>query len=278
MNRTLPALTLAALWLVGVDACLAACSDSSSSPSPASPSSPVNALKPYFVTGVVTDAVSHTAIRGALVEVFASPIPTPATTDNTGGYTVSGLPAVSVYRVRVSAIGYGAREQIVYVIAENTRVDFELSPPVTPSANYEGVWTGDYRVTDCRDIDVPGLTQFHLCGMARTQFYEFTLTQTGTIVSGTYKLVSSFYSCPCQLNGGYGEIPMSGSISPDGTLTITALGNTRGLVGATAELDLVLRQATSSTITGTGTIHLRYGTTDDRSVGSVVVRSGTRTQ
>jgi hypothetical protein len=114
--------------------------------------------------------------------------------------------------------------------------------------------------------------------MHRPQSYQFTLTQIGALVTGTYKLVTSFYSCPCQLDGGYGEIPLSGSISPDGTLAITALGNTRALAGATAELDLLLRQASSSTITGTGTLRLRFGAPDDRSIGSIVIRSGTRTQ
>jgi len=44
------------------------------------------------------------------------------------------------------------------------------------------------------------------------------------------------------------------------------------------ELDLLLRQPSPSTITGTGTMHLRYVTADDRSIGSVVIQSGTRTQ
>src|SRR5262245_20905845 len=257
-----------------------ACSSSPSNPSPASPS-PANTSTSgfYTVSGVVTDAVRHTAVRGALVAVLNFPNTAAAVTDNAGVYAISGLSEVDVYRVRVSASGYDSSEQLVVVsLDRNIRVDFELRPPVSPPVSYEGVWTGIYDAPDCRDIDVPGLTQFHLCGMRRPQSYQFTLTQIGALVSGTYKLVTPFYSCPCQLDGGYGEIPMSGSISPDGTLAITALGNTRGLVGATAELDLLISQNSSSTITGSGAIHLRYGAPDDRSIGTVVIRSGTRAQ
>jgi hypothetical protein len=268
---------------MGVSAFLPACGDSPSGSSPfnsvatpSPPATPPSTSSPtYTLSGVVTDAGSHAGIRGALVELLTSFSATLGVTDNTGAFAISGLIGV-VYRVRVSASGYDSREQIVDVV-QNTRRDFELRPPVAPSADYAGVWTGVYGITDCHDLDVPGLPQFRLCP-GRSQSYQFTLTQTGTLVSGSYKLVTSFYSCPCQLDGGYGEIPMAGSVSPDGTLAITALGNTRGLVGATAELDLLLRQTSSSTITGTGTLHLRFGTTDDRSIGSVVIRSGTRTQ
>src|SRR5262245_61082433 len=89
------------------------------------------------------------------------------------------------------------------------------SNPSTPSApgNYAGVWTGVFEVTDCRDLDVPGLTQFHLCGMQNSQSYQFTLTQTGTIVSGTYTMKTAFYSCQC--GGMYGELTMSGKFWTD---------------------------------------------------------------
>jgi len=254
MNRALPVLTRAAVCLVVGGAFIAACGDSPASPAAASPTpaSPLPApsatptSSTYTLSGVVTDAGSHIGIAGARVEAIN--LGSATTTDNTGAYTFRNVSPFNT-RLRASAFGHDAREQIIDVFL-NSRADFQLPPQVAPSANYEGVWTGEYGVTDCRDIDVPGLTQFHLCPRP-SQFYQFTLTQIGTLVSGTYKLVTSFYSCPCQLDGGYGEIPMAGSISPDGTLAITALGNTRGLVGATAELDLLLRQTSPSTITGT---------------------------
>jgi hypothetical protein len=226
------------------------------------------------VSGVVTDAVSHAAIRGAIVEVLASATATLGMTDNAGAYAISNVFFGNVYRVRVSATGYELSEQVIYVI-QNTRVDFELRAPVTPSANYAGVWTGVYEITTCRDLDVPGLTQFHLCPQP-SQSYQFTLTQIGTLVTGTYTMKSEFYMCAC--GGVYGDLEMSGSISPDGTLAITALGSGPGTVGATVELDLLLRLPSSTTIMGSGTIHLRYGTVDDRSIGTVVIRSGTRPQ
>ena len=219
--------------------------------------------------------MSQAGIPGARVDLQTADTAnyvTTAVTDNAGAYSIPGLTR-GTYRVRATAGGYDLGQQVVDMLLADLRVDFELRPP---TVNYVGVWTGVYDVPDCRDIDLPGFTQFHLCGFRRPQSYRFTLAQTGTLVVGTYKLVTSFYSCPC--GGMYGELPMSGSVSPDGTLTITAIGNGLGLSGATLELNLLLRHDSSSTITGTGTLHLRFGTNDDRSIGSVVIQSGTRAQ
>jgi hypothetical protein len=276
MNRTLSVLTLGAVFAVGVSAFLPACGDSPSSPAQASPLPPNPSPSATFaVRGVITDSVGHAGVPGARVDIQTGDSAnyiTTAVTDNTGAYSISGLTR-GTYRVRASAEGYDFGERIVDMLLADLRIDFELRPP---AVNYVGVWTGVYDVPDCRDIDLPGFTQFHLCGFRRPQSYQFTLTQSGTVVSGTYKLVTPFYSCPCGFM--YGELPMSGSISPDGTLAITAIGNGPGLSGATLELNLLLRHASSSTITGTGTLHLRFGTLDDRSIGSVVIQSGTRTQ
>jgi len=178
--------------------------------------------------------------------------------------------------LRASASSYDPGEHIISTSTSGSltpRVDFELRPPAPPSVNYAGVWSGAYTITDCRDLDVPGLNQLHLCPF-RTQSYQFTLTQNGTLVSGTYKLWSSFYNCGCGVLG-YGDFLMSGAVSPDGSLAVTAVGSVRA-TGVTGELDLTLRQSSPSTITGTGTLHLRFNTPDDRSIGSVVIQSGTR--
>jgi len=271
--------------LAVVIASTVACSGSASTSSPTTPSStipasPAPAATPqaatgtYAVSGVVTDAAGHRGIAGAFVQVLDSANPTLTITDNAGVYAITGLTSGFV-RVRASAAGYDAGEQIVDVGPANLRVDFGLRPLVPPAANFAGVWTGVYQVTECHDLDVPGLTNFHLCPQS-SQSYQFTLTQIGTLVTGIYTMKSEFYFCAC--GGVYGDLPMSGSILSDGTLAITALGNGRGTVGATVQLDLQLRQASSATMTGAGTIHLRFGTPDDRSVGNVAIRSGSRAQ
>jgi hypothetical protein len=236
---------------------------------------------PKTVNGVVIDAVRRTAIAGAQVMIWpgdnvsAAKI---AVTDNAGAYTIPGLES-SVYRGRASARGYDSGEQVFQIPFTNigeVRVNFELRPALTPSTDYAGVWMGVYNVTDCRDLEVVGVGENHHCDIQRSQRYQFTLTQIGTLVSGTYKMLSPFYNCVCPLMA-YGDVPMAGSISPDGTLAITALGSGAGTAGVTVELDLVLHQPSASTITGTGTIHLRSVYVDN-SIGSVVVQSGTRAQ
>jgi hypothetical protein len=275
---------LAAVCLMGITAFLPACGDSPSglspstsvaSPPPASPSPPSTlALPSHTMTGVVMDAASHTAIAGARVEVVDASGGKAVLTDSTGAFSIAGLFIQTVYRVRISAIGYDAREQLVE-LSQDTTVNFELRPPVSTPASYAGVWGGVYQITDCHDLDVPGLIHLSLCPF-RTQSYRFTLTQTGTLVSGTYTLESEFYSCACGVLG-YGDFLMSGTVSPDGTLIASAIGSVRAS-GVTGKLDLSLRQASSTTISGTGTIHLRFGTLDDRSIGSVFIQSGTRVQ
>src|SRR5258705_13753911 len=98
----------------------------------------------------------------------------------------------------------------VYIVGVGVLLPACGSSPSSPSAsspNYAGVWTGLYDVVDCRNLDVPGLIPLALCPF-RTQSYQFTLTQTGTLVTGTYKL-GAFYNCACEVLG-YGEFEMTG--------------------------------------------------------------------
>ena len=147
--------------------------------------------------------------------------------------------------------------------------------PTSPTpVNYAGVWTGDFNITSCTDVEVTGLTQLFLCrGLIRTQTYRFTLTQSGSIVTGSYQLVTAFYSCACA--GDFGTFDMSGTVGSDGALTITATGIPRAS-GVTAVVTFALRQSSTSTIAGTVSGRLRFNTPEDRSVFTGVLTSGSR--
>jgi hypothetical protein len=153
----------------------------------------------------------------------------------------------------------------------------ESTPPPAPTglppADYAGVWTGGFNITSCTDIDVPGLNQLHLCPFP-TQRYRLTLTQVGTTVAGSYELLSEYYSCACGVLG-YGTLNGSGAIASDGTLTFATQGSVRA-TGVTALVTFTVRQSSTSTITGTVSGRLRFGSDDDRSVFTGVVTSGSR--
>jgi hypothetical protein len=117
--------------------------------------------------------------------------------------------------------------------------------------NFVGVWTGTFEASSCQDIDPPGLIALHLCSdfapFHLPARYQFTLTQSGTAVAGAYKLVTPFFSCPC--NGDYGTFNMSGTISSDGTLDLSASGIPTA-TGLTAAMTFNLRMSDVSTMTG----------------------------
>jgi hypothetical protein len=113
-----------------------------------------------------------------------------------------------------------------------------------------------------------------LCGLQRTQQYRLTLTQRDTIVAGSYELMTPYYNCACQVLG-YGTLDGDGAIAPDGTLTFATQGSVR-FTGVTAVVIFTVKQSSTSTITGTVSGHLRFGSPDDRSVFSGVVTSGSR--
>jgi len=189
-------------------------------------------------------------------------------TDGAGNYSISGIPAGPA-TLTASAVSYQTTTTTV-TVSSNTRVDIVL-PRTAPS--YTGIWTGQYLITDCQDIDGPGLTPLNLCGqLVRSQGYRFTLTQSGTRVTGAYKLISPFFTCPC--GGDYGTFDMSGAVASDGALVIVATGSPRA-TGLLAGVTFDLRQATSSTITGRVTGELRFGGFQRATFGGTI-QSGAR--
>jgi murein DD-endopeptidase MepM/ murein hydrolase activator NlpD len=78
------------------------------------------------LTGVITDAATHAGIGGARLEALTGlNVGKATTTDGTGTYVLRDLAADS-FRLRASAAGYDAAEQVVTVPA-NPRADFTLS-------------------------------------------------------------------------------------------------------------------------------------------------------
>jgi Carboxypeptidase regulatory-like domain len=265
------------LLVIGV-ASLAGCGNSATSPvAPTTPSSAAP-LPIYSLTGIVTDAVRHTPIAGARVELTAvGGVNNQALlTDNAGNYTIEHL-VIGSYRVRASVSGYDSREQVVDLI-QGARADFAL-PLAANGPNYYGgvwggTWEGVYDVSDCHQIAVPGLIDVPVCPSS-PQHYSFSLAQIGTFVSGGYQLLSPFYDCACQ-RSDYGQFNMGGSVSADGTLLSTASGTVPLTGGVTARLDFVLWQPSSTTMAGAGTMHFRFNSLDDRGFANVVIRTGTR--
>ena len=208
----------------------------------------------FTLMGVITDGSTRGGIEGARLEVLsglnAGKI---ASTDGTGTYTMRDLVADS-FRMRASADGYDSGEQGITIPA-NPRADFTLqrTPP-----RYAGVWKGSYTFTNCTNNDPPGLNPVNMCAYLLPQRYEFTFSQAGRTVVGTYRLLNEFFpnSCPC--GGNYGSLDMSGTIGLDGTLTISGTGNPRGS-GVAAAMTFNLRMATATTLTGTVSGNIKLG-------------------
>jgi len=121
--------------------------------------------------------------------------------------------------------------------------------------DYAGIWTGSYGISACQDIDPAGSTPILLCGQFAHVLgapvplsYQFTLSQNGSSVTGTYKLVSGMFSCPCA--GDYGTFDVAGAVSSDGTLMLSGVGTSRGS-GVQTSITFNLRLAGSSMLTGT---------------------------
>jgi hypothetical protein len=227
----------------------------------------------YAVSGLVTDGTSGGVLPNINVQIVDSASAAKSTlTDGAGNYSMSGISAGPA-TLTASAVSYQTTTRTIEV-SPDTRVDIVLArtPPPAP-VGYAGIWTGLYLITDCQDIDGPGLTPLNLCGgLVRTQGYRFTLSQSGTSVTGTYKLISPFYTCPC--GGDYGTFDMSGAVASDGSLVVVATGVPRatGLVGS---MTFTLKMPTSSTLTGNVTGELRFGGIL-RATVSGQIQSGTR--
>jgi hypothetical protein len=89
--------------------------------------------------------------------------------------------------------------------------------------DFAGLWAGEFLITDCTDITPPGLAPMAVCAaIQKTNFYRLGLSQTGTLVTGSYVLRSPLVPCPCA--GSYGLFGVAGTIAPDGTLALTGTG------------------------------------------------------
>ena len=239
------------------------------------PALPVQPPSTFTLTGIISDVATHAALPDAQVEVLSgSNAGKTAVTNSAGTYVLQGLAAGS-FRLRFRATGYDSGDKDVSVPAD-TRADFDMR---RTQPDYAGVWTGSYGISACQDIDPPGLTPIHLCGLFAQVLgapvplaYQFTLSQNGASVSGTYKLVSGMFSCAC--GGDYGAFDVAGSILSDGTLMLSGVGSSRGS-GVQTAITFNLRLTGSSTLTGTvsGT-HSVGGV--QRATFSGTILSGTR--
>src|SRR5207247_3327520 len=118
---------------------------------------------------------------------------------------------------------YDSRDYRVTISNGDMRVDVALQ---RATANYAGVWEGRYRITECTSINPPDRPPLNLCDrLERLQAYRFTLAQSGRPVTGSYKLLTYMFSCPC--GGDYGTFDMAGTVASDDALAISAEGYAR---------------------------------------------------
>jgi Carboxypeptidase regulatory-like domain/Bacterial Ig-like domain (group 2) len=225
----------------------------------------------FAVAGVITDSESGRSIDGEVEIVDGANAGKVTRADSTGRYSLSGLVAGS-FALRARATGYDSSDMRVTIVDSDARADITLRRTPGPP-DYSGVWTGEYKITDCANIDPPGATPINICGYpASSNAYRFTLSQNSRTVTGTYRMVSAMFSCPC--GGEYGTFDVSGTIAADGTLTMTTTGTPRGSgVVLTETFKLTLTSA--STLGGSVTGTLGLGTTV-RGTFNGSVLSGTR--
>jgi hypothetical protein len=228
----------------------------------------------FTLTGVITDMNTHAAITGARMDVLTgSNAGKSAMTDGSGTYVMRDLVADS-FRLRSSASDYDPGEQGV-TVPFNPRADFQLqrTPP-----NYAGTWTGQYLVTECHNIDPPGLTPLNLCGYleigqpAMGISYRFTASQAGRTVTGTFKQLTQVFICAC--GGAYGTFDMTSAIAPDGTLVMSG-DSSLPFTGLAQTLTLNMNVSSSSTLTGTVSGAYKFGDYE-RTRFSGPILSGTR--
>ena len=209
----------------------------------------------YAVSGVVTDGTSGGVLPNINVQIVDSASAARSTlTDGAGNYSISGVSAGPA-TVTASAASYQTATTTV-TVSSDTRLDIVL-PRTAPS--YTGIWTGRYQITECQDINPPGLMILNLCSEMRSSqpiAYRFTLSQSGTTVTGTYNVTNFFFMCAC--GGDYGTFDMSGTVASDGALVIAAAGSLRG-TGLQAGMTFNVKPATASTLTGTVRGELKFG-------------------
>jgi hypothetical protein len=211
----------------------------------------------YTVSGHVTDGTSGGVLPNISIQTVDSDNTVRSTrTDGAGDYAIAGVLAGPAM-LTASAVSYKTQTMSVSV-SSDTRVDIVLARTPPPPPTYAGVWEGEYQAPSCQDLrqnlnpPAPGL--FNLCYVLITpQRYRFTLAQSGTTVTGTYKLLSEMIDCAC--GGQYGVFDMSGTVSSDGSLAVFTAGKPSPLGGVgpdplIVELTFTLRQTSSSTLTG----------------------------
>ena len=198
----------------------------------------------YTISGLVTDGTSGGILPNIYIQTVDSTDTGRATrTDSAGNYSTSGV-SPGPLTLTASSVSYQTTMKTV-TVSSDTRIDIVLQrAPIS----YAGIWRGQYQITDCRNVNGPSPSTGLCTIMARTNNYQFTLSQNGTTVAGSYALTSALFDCPC--GGHYGGFAMSGSVTPGGELVISATGSPTA-TGVTAEMTFTLKQTNPSTITGT---------------------------
>ena len=228
------------------------------------------APRTFTLSGVISDALTGRPIDAEVEVIDGENAGMKTHADGNGFYSLAGLSS-GTFTIRGRATAYDSRDNRVTIANGDTRVDIALQ---RAPANYAGVWTGQYRITDCTSIDPPGESAVNLCGyLERLQYYRFTLSQIGRTVTGSYKLVTYMFSCPC--GGDYGTFDMAGSVAPDDALALSAAGYPRASGGVLVNELFNVRLDPASTLTGTltGTLSLGGKT---RGTFSGTILSGTR--
>ena len=230
------------------------------------------APRTFTLSGVVSDASTGGPIEAEVEVIDGDNAGKTARSDGSGHYALAGLMS-GTFMLRARATVYDSRDSRVTIANGDARVDIALQ---RAPANYAGVWTGQYRITDCTNIDPPDLPPFNLCGrIERLQTYRFTLSQSARTVTGAYKLVTYMFSCPC--GGDYGTFDMSGSVAPDDALALSAAGYARASGGVLVNEQFNVRLGPASTLTGTLTGTLSFGSgAEMRGTFSGTILSGTR--
>jgi hypothetical protein len=201
-----------------------ACGGSSTPTAPSTPQSTT-----FTLSGQVTDSTAGTGISGATITIVDGPNASKsATTDSSGGYSLSGLPS-STFTVSVSAGNYTSHSKSV-TLTSNQTVSFQLvrlsatidgtyggtlngslfpeslahpvNAPlsVTLAANgASGTWTMTYT-----SADPPGFQAVTLSGLASATLSGTTISMTLTPNPPT--------RCP---------LVVTGTLTPDGQITGT---------------------------------------------------------
>ena len=224
----------------------------------------------FTLSGVISDAQTGKPIDAEVEVIDGENAGTKTHADGNGFYSLAGIVS-GTFTIRGRATAYDSRDSRVTIANGDTHVDIALQ---RAPANYAGIWTGQYRITDCTNIDPPDRSPLNLCGsIQRLQYYRFTLDQSGRTVTGSYKLVTYLFSCPC--GGDYGIFDMSGTVALDDTLSISTAGYARGS-GVQVNEQFNLKMDASSKLTGTLTGTLSFGGVTQFGTFRGTVLSGSR--